>query len=109
MPELILPEAVAGGHPPRFEVDPPPRLVDPADPHRQGVPEPDRSPVPGPDEHRSLLVELPPVPAQLAHGQHPLELPTVAEHEERPGADQPHDLPLERLILAIALRQGTPE
>src|SRR5215216_6630787 len=74
----------------RREVDAAARRVDAHDLYHHLVAEPDRPAALGADQHRLELVELPPVAAQPGHRQHPLV--TVAERDERPGADQPGDL-----------------
>src|SRR5262249_31107033 len=86
----------------RVEIDPTPGCVDPAhhDAHRAAQPHP--PPGLGADQHRALLVELPPVPAEPAHGQQPLV--AVAEVHEGPRADEADHLAIE-LALLLALEQ----
>src|SRR4051812_49347883 len=72
------------------ELDAPARRIDLAHEHAHGVADADRRARLLADQDRALLVELPPVPAQLAGGQEALE--AVAEGHERAGADEPDDL-----------------
>src|SRR3954464_642213 len=80
------------------ELDAPARRIDLAHQHAHRVADAERRARLLADEDRALLVELPPVPAQLAGGQEALE--AVAEGDERAGAHQPHDL---AVVLAAQL------
>src|SRR6516164_5146377 len=89
--------------PGREQIDAAAGRVDRPHPHADRIAQPDRTTGSGPDEDRALLVELPPVAAQPAYGQQALELALGPERHERPGAGQPHDLPLEHRFIGIEL------
>src|SRR4051794_6071530 len=80
------------------ELDPAARRLDLAHHDAHGVAHADRAPGLLADQDRALLVELPPVAAQLAGGQEALE--ARAEGHERAGAHEADDLPV---LLAVEL------
>src|SRR3954469_21272901 len=82
----------------QVELDPPTRGLDAADQDADGIADPDRRARLLADEDRALLVELPPVPADLARGQEALE--PVAERDERARPDEADDL---AVVLAVQL------
>src|SRR3712207_6196430 len=77
----------------RVQVDAPARRLDAPDGDADGISEADRPPRPRAVQDRALLVELPPVAPQPAHGQQ--SLVAVAERDERARRDQRHDLSVE--------------
>src|SRR6185503_7658469 len=84
------------------QIHPAARGVDALDLHAHAIADADRRAAARAFEDRALLVELPPLAAQLAHGQHPLV--ALAEGDERAGADHARHLALE-VLLPAALEQ----
>src|SRR3954469_18717689 len=98
LPLAMRLSSLRGAGPRDVELDPPARRLDLAHDHAHGVAHADRAAGLLADQDRALLVELPPVTAQLARGQEALE--ARAEGHERAGADQADDL---AVLLAIQL------
>src|SRR3954451_2845572 len=98
LPLAIRPSSLGGD----VELDAAPRRIDGAHQHADRIADAHGAAGVGPFQDRPDLVELPPVPAQLAHRQEALE--AVAEGDERAGGDQAHHLAVE-LALQRPLEQ----
>src|SRR5919197_2059636 len=92
----------------QVKVDAPAWGVDRAHRDGHGIAEGDPTAGARADEDGALLVELPPVAAQAAHGQQAL-VAVLAEGDESAGADEAGDLALEdgapALLVEVALEQ----